>query len=229
MTAAPVPDACLRLRGITKAYALGSHTVHALRGVDLDVHPGEMLALTGPSGSGKTTVLNICGLIEAPDAGTHSFAEVDVRSLSESELTRMRRDRVGFVFQGFNLVPVMTAAENVEYPLLLAGVGKRERSERVAEQLEAVGLASFATHRPDFLSGGQRQRVAIARALIKQPSLVVADEPTASLDGGTATQILDLMRECCVRNGAAFLIATHDDRLTARCDRIIHLADGVIQ
>lgn len=229
MTPAVEPELCLRLRGITKTYTLGSHKVHALRGVDLDVHRGEMLALTGPSGSGKSTVLNICGLIDIPDSGSHLFAHHVVQSLSDPALTLLRRNHVGFVFQGFNLVPVMTAAENVAYPLLLAGVGARERAARVAQQLEAVGLADFADHRPDYLSGGQRQRVAIARALIKQPSLVVADEPTASLDSTTATQILDLMRDCCARDGAAFLIATHDDRLTARCDRVIRLADGAIQ
>lgn len=229
MTQVAASRPCLSLRGVAKSYALGAHQVPALRGVDLDVHAGEMVALTGPSGSGKTTLLNICGLIDGPDAGSHIFAGEDVRAMSASALTLVRRNHIGFVFQGFNLVPVMTAAANVEYPLLLAGVPKRESRERVAQQLEAVGLGAFGAHRPDLLSGGQRQRVAIARALIKTPSLVIADEPTASLDSATATQILDLMRDSCTRNGAAFLIATHDDRLTSRCDRVIRLADGVIQ
>lgn len=217
------------LRGVRKTYRLGAHVIPALQGVDLEVQRGELLALTGPSGSGKSTILNLCGLIDTPDAGDVELAGMHVRGLDESARTLLRRDALGFVFQSFNLIPVMTVAENVDYPLFLTGVPVPERRERVARQLEAVGLQDHARHRPDALSGGQRQRVAIARALIKRPQLVIADEPTASLDSRTADQVLDLMRERCQVEGAAFVIATHDSRLTRRCDRVVALLDGRIE
>lgn len=219
----------LQLRGIRKTYQLGAHRIHALRGVDLDVAPGELLALTGPSGSGKSTILNIGGLIDTPDAGEVVFSGRAVAGLDETQRTLLRRDGLGFIFQSFNLVPVMTVAENVDYPLFLAGVPAPERRRRVAEQLAAVGLHEHAAHRPDALSGGQRQRVAIARALIKRPRLVIADEPTASLDSHTADQVLDLMKGSAHTHGAAFIFATHDERLTRRCDRVVSLLDGSIQ
>ena len=218
----------IELQGVHKTYRLGAHTVPALRGVDLAVMPGELVALTGPSGSGKSTILNIAGLIDRADAGTVRLRGQAIDARDEAAATALRRDAIGFIFQGFNLVPVMTVADNVDYPLFLAGVPAAERRVRVAAALDAVGLREHAGHRPDALSGGQRQRVAIARALIKRPGLVIADEPTASLDSSTATQMLDLMRELGHRNGAAFLIATHDERLTRRCDRVIALRDGVI-
>ena len=217
------------LRGIHKTYRLGLHTIPALQGVDLSVARGELLALTGPSGSGKSTILNLCGLIDTPDSGEIELNGQPVKGLSENALTLLRRDALGFVFQSFNLVPVMTVAENVDYPLFLAGVPAAERRQRVADQLAAVGLSEHAHHRPDALSGGQRQRVAIARALVKRPKLVIADEPTASLDSHTADQVLNLMRERGHAQGAAFVIATHDSRLTARCDRVVALLDGRIQ
>lgn len=217
------------LRGIHKTYRLGLHTIPALQGVDLSVARGELLALTGPSGSGKSTILNLCGLIDTPDSGEIELNGQPVKGLSENALTLLRRDALGFVFQSFNLVPVMTVAENVDYPLFLAGVPAAERRQRVADQLAAVGLSEHAHHRPDALSGGQRQRVAIARALVKRPKLVIADEPTASLDSHTADQVLNLMRERGHAQGAAFVIATHDSRLTARCDRVVALLDGKIQ
>ncbi|MDE2413594.1 MAG: ABC transporter ATP-binding protein [Comamonadaceae bacterium] len=219
----------MTLRGVRKTYRLGQHVIEALRGVDLALEPGELLALTGPSGSGKSTVLNLCGLIDRPDSGAIELAGQSVTGLGEAERTLLRRDLLGFVFQSFNLVPVMTVAENVDYPLFLSGVPARERRERVAAQLAAVGLAEHARHRPDALSGGQRQRVAIARALVKHPRLVIADEPTASLDSHTAGQVLDLMRESAHAHGAAFIIATHDARLTGRCDRVVNLLDGKLQ
>ncbi|MFZ2989785.1 ABC transporter ATP-binding protein [Ideonella sp.] len=222
----------LRLQKLHKTYRLGLHTVPALQGVDLTVWPGEMLALTGPSGSGKSTILNIAGLIDQADAGSVAFNGRDIQGLDGTALTLLRRDAIGFIFQSFNLVPVMTVADNVDFPLFLAGVPAAERRQRVAAQLAAVGLSDHAQHRPDALSGGQRQRVAIARALIKRPKLVIADEPTASLDSHTAEQVLDLMRECCHASGegggAAFLIATHDHRVVRRCDRVITLEDGRI-
>lgn len=218
----------LELRDVHKAYRLGQHVVRALQGVDLTVQPGEMLALTGPSGSGKSTLLNLAGLIDRPDSGEIRLCGRHVTSIGEEQATQLRRDAIGFVFQGFNLVPVMTVAENVDYPLFLAGVQTTERHRRVAAMLRAVGLESHARHRPDALSGGQRQRVAIARALVKGPRLVIADEPTASLDSHTADQVLDLMRECGQAAGAAFLIASHDPRLVQRCNRVIGLLDGRI-
>ena len=222
-------SAVVELRGVTKTYRLDRHVVPALRGVDLAVRAGELLALTGPSGSGKSTILNLCGLIDTPDEGTVLLGGIEAPPGDEAERTRLRRDALGFVFQSFNLVPVMTVAENVDYPLFLAGVGATERRARVAAQLEAVGLLDHAGHRPDALSGGQRQRAAIARALVKRPRLVIADEPTASLDSVTATQVLDLMRERGHAEGAAFVIATHDSRLTDRCDRVLALRDGRLQ
>jgi putative ABC transport system ATP-binding protein len=222
-------DAVIALRQVRKTYQLGAHVIPALRGVDLTVQRGELLALTGPSGSGKSTILNLCGLIDRPDSGEIWLGERRVDGLDDVARTLLRRDALGFVFQSFNLVPVMTVAENVDYPLFIAGVPVPERRERVAAQLAAVGLQDHAKHRPDALSGGQRQRVAIARALIKRPRLIIADEPTASLDSKTADQVLDLMRERCHAEGAAFVIATHDDRLTRRCDRVVALLDGSLQ
>lgn len=223
----PAPVVCLH--GVRKTYRLGAHVIPALQGVDLVVQRGELLALTGPSGSGKSTLLNLCGLIDTPDAGEIMLGGTAVQGLDEQARTLLRRDALGFVFQSFNLVPVMTVAENVDYPLFLAGVPAAERRDRVAQQLAAVGLQAHAHHRPDALSGGQRQRVAIARALVKRPRLVIADEPTASLDSHTADQVLDLMRARGQAEGAAFVIATHDSRLTRRCDRVVALLDGRIQ
>lgn len=223
----PAPVVCLH--GVRKTYRLGAHVIPALQGVDLLVQRGELLALTGPSGSGKSTLLNLCGLIDTPDAGEIVLGGTAVQGLDEKARTLLRRDALGFVFQSFNLVPVMTVAENVDYPLFLAGVPAAERRDRVAQQLAAVGLQAHAHHRPDALSGGQRQRVAIARALVKRPRLVIADEPTASLDSHTADQVLDLMRARGQAEGAAFVIATHDSRLTRRCDRVVALLDGRIQ
>jgi putative ABC transport system ATP-binding protein len=223
------PAAVVELRAVHKTYRLGQHVIPALQGVDLSVQRGELLALTGPSGSGKSTLLNLCGLIDAADSGQVLFAGQPVQGLDETARTLLRRDALGFVFQNFNLVPVMTVAENVDYPLFIAGVGAAERRDRVAAQLLAVGLHEHAAHRPDALSGGQRQRVALARALVKRPRLVIADEPTASLDSHTADQVLDLMRERCHAEGAAFVIATHDSRLTQRCDRVLALLDGRLQ
>ena len=219
----------LALAGVHKTYRLGAHVVPALQGVDLQLARGEMLALTGPSGSGKSTLLNIAGLIDRADSGTVTLRGHDTSALDEAQATRLRRDAIGFVFQGFNLVPVMTVWDNVDYALFIAGMPAPERRQRVQALLQAVGLAEHAAHRPDALSGGQRQRVAIARALVKQPALVIADEPTANLDSHTADQVLDLMREQGHAHGAAFLIATHDDRLLARCDRVLRLLDGCIQ
>ena len=224
-----VATTLLALSGVHKTYRLGPHVVPALQGVDLELRAGETLALTGPSGSGKSTLLQLAGLIDRADAGRILLRGREVQALDEAAATRLRRDAIGFVFQTFNLVPVMTAAENVEYPLLLDGTPPAQRRERVQSMLQAVGLGEHAHHRPDALSGGQRQRVAIARALVKRPAIVIADEPTASLDSRTAEQVIDLMHEQGHAHGVGFLLATHDERLLRRCDRAVHLLDGLIQ
>jgi putative ABC transport system ATP-binding protein len=217
------------LQGVHKSYHLGETRVSALRGVDLAIPRGEFLAIGGPSGSGKSTLLNICGLLDKPDQGRYLLEGREMAALSHDELAEVRRGHLGFIFQSFNLVPVMTAAENVEYPLLLLGMERRQRQQRVAETLAAVGLADFGLHLPDRLSGGQRQRVAIARALVKHPSLVIADEPTANLDTATASQIIDMMQGLGNEQGTTFLIATHDERMIHRCHRMCHLTDGILQ
>jgi putative ABC transport system ATP-binding protein len=219
----------IALTGIVKHYRMGAEDVAALRGIDLAVAPGAFAAVRGPSGSGKSTLLNICGLIDAPDAGRYLLAGEDVGGLGEDALTLIRRRAIGFVFQSYNLVPVMSVRDNVEYPLLLLGLPADERRGRVDEILEQVGLTGLADRRPDRLSGGQRQRVAIARALVKSPTLVIADEPTANLDTATAAQVIDLMKALGQRHGTTFLIATHDDRMTAHCDTVHAITDGVLQ
>jgi putative ABC transport system ATP-binding protein len=219
----------LQLASIRKSYRLGQTEVPALKDVTLSIGRGEFTALMGPSGSGKSTLLNICGLIDRPDAGVCRMVGEDTTAMSGEDLTFVRRERIGFVFQGFNLVPVMTVEENVELPLLLNGDALPMRKEAVREVLEQVGLTEFGGRRPDELSGGQRQRVAIARALVKSPQLVIADEPTANLDGETATQIISLMHELGRFSAVTFLIATHDSRMADRCDRVVRMSDGVLQ
>ena len=222
-------SAAIALKGIVKHYRMGDEDIPALRGIDLDVPAGAFVAVRGPSGSGKSTLLNVCGLIDSPDAGHYVLAGADVGGLDEDARTLIRRRAIGFVFQSYNLVPVMSVRDNVEYPLLLAGIADRERRQRVDEILDQVGLAGLAARRPDQLSGGQRQRVAIARALVKSPTLVIADEPTANLDTATASHVVDLMKDLGRQHGATFLIATHDDRMTAHCDVVHAMTDGVLQ
>ena len=228
-TVATTDAPLLRLNGVTKTYRMGEATVPALREVSLAIQPGEFTALMGPSGSGKSTILNICGLVDRPDCGTVELDGKDMGTLDEQALTLVRRENIGFIFQGFNLVPVMTTFENVEYPLFLSGVPAAERRQRVSEMLAKVGLADLERRRPDELSGGQRQRVAIARALVKMPKLVIADAPTANLDSATSNQIVGVMHELGRMIGTTFLIATHDPRLTVLCDRVITMNDGVLQ
>ncbi|HGG59487.1 MAG TPA: ABC transporter ATP-binding protein [Gammaproteobacteria bacterium] len=217
----------LRLRGIHKTYVVGESRVHALRGIDLDIEAGEFTALEGPSGCGKSTLLNICGLLDRADQGELHLLGEKLNGAGERRFTRLRREHIGFVFQNYNLLPVLSAAENIEYPLLLSRTPRQARRRQVDAIIEQVGLEAFAGHRPDHLSGGQRQRVAIARALINRPRLVIADEPTANLDTETASQMIELMRGLGRSRGTTFLIATHDDRMARRCDRIITLLDGV--
>jgi putative ABC transport system ATP-binding protein len=224
------PDApLLNLRGVSKTYRMGEATVPALRDVSLTIQSGEFTALMGPSGSGKSTILNICGLVDHPDCGSVELDGADMGTLDEQALTLIRREKIGFIFQGFNLVPVMTTFENVEFPLFLSGIATEERRQRVGDILAKVGLANLEGRRPDELSGGQRQRVAIARALVKMPKLIIADEPTANLDSATSNQIVSVMHDLGRVIGTTFLIATHDPRLTVLCDRVITMNDGVLQ
>ena len=216
-------------RGLTKDYPMGAERVHALRGVDVDVYPGDFLALRGPSGSGKTTLINLLGLLDVPDQGSLLLEGRDTATLSENERADTRRDRFGFVFQSFNLIPVLTAAENVAYPMLLKPQPPGDMQTRAIDLLAAVGLAGKEHVRPDLLSGGQRQRVAIARALANHPAVIFADEPTASLDSRTADTILDLMKQLNQERGVAFVLSTHDPRVVERAARVIALHDGAIE
>ena len=218
----------LSLNRVSKGYRMGTEQVSALRQITLTIAAGEFTTLVGPSGSGKSTMLNLCGLIDRPDSGSIALNGQEMAELDEQQLTLVRRRQIGFVFQGFNLVPVMSTFENVEYPLFLAGVPAAERRQPVLEMLDRVGLDGLERRRPDELSGGQRQRVAIARALVKRPLLVIADEPTANLDSATASQIVAVMHELGRSGGTTFLFATHDQRLSRLCDRVITMNDGVL-
>jgi putative ABC transport system ATP-binding protein len=219
----------LSARSVSRSYRLGAALVPAIRDVSLEIRPGEFVAIQGPSGSGKTTLLNLLGLLDAPNAGAIRVEEREASDLSENAKSDLRRDRFGFVFQTFNLIPVLSAEENVAYPVGLAGKPAVERRARARELLAAVGLIEKADVRPDLLSGGQRQRVAIARALANRPAVVFADEPTANLDSKTADEILELMRALNEDSGVAFLFATHDPRVVARARRVISLTDGRVE
>ncbi len=221
-------DELVNVEAVTRRFPLDHSYVSALDQASLRVCAGEFLAISGPSGSGKSTLLNLIGCIDKPTAGRILVDGVDTSSLSAGRMTVLRREKIGFVFQTFNLIPVFTAAENVEFPLLVQGIGARERKVRVAEALESVGLSARAHHRPDLLSGGERQRVAVARAIVHRPALVLADEPTANLDTKNATQLIDLMHDLNRRLGLTFIFSTHDQRLLEHTDRIVKLCDGQV-
>jgi len=218
----------VRLSNLQKDYRLGRVDVRALRDVSLDIEAGEVVALAGPSGSGKTTLLNIIGCVDKPTSGRVVLDGKDVTGIPLHALALDRRDAIGYIFQTFNLIPVLSAFENVEFPLLLKGVKRGERQKRVTQWLEKVGLADKAKNRPDQLSGGQRQRVAIARAMVGEPKLILADEPTANLDSETGAQILDLMQSLNAETGRTFVFATHDPAVMARASRIVSLRDGAV-
>ncbi len=221
--------AIVSVRNVSKDYMLGKTVVPALRGVTLDIEKGEFLSIAGPSGSGKTTLLNVIGCVDTATAGTVLVGGKDTRMLSERQLTDLRLHTIGFIFQSFNLVQVLSVFQNVEFPLLLQGkLTRKEREARVMGLLEAVGIAEYRTHRPNELSGGQRQRVAVARALVTRPALVLADEPTANLDSQTGGTIIDLMKDMNHRDGTTFIFSTHDPKVMSHASAVIRIADGLL-
>ncbi|MBQ4849980.1 ABC transporter ATP-binding protein [Pseudoalteromonas sp. MMG012] len=218
----------LSFNNIKKSYTTGDVTVAALKGVSANIRKGETVALCGPSGSGKSTLLNICGLLDDRYEGDIWLNNTPIPK-NKNDLTQIRREKLGFIFQRYNLIPVMSVLENIEYPLLMLDMNKRQRMDQVIEIAHKVGLKDHISKRPDQLSGGQQQRVAIARALVKRPEIVIADEPTANLDTSTANMVIDLMRDLGNDMGSTFIVATHDHRMTDRCHRVLDLADGMLQ
>ncbi len=219
----------VQFRNVFKDYTLGEQQVQALRDISLDISNGEFLAIAGPSGSGKSTLLNLIGCIDTPSSGKVFINGQDVSGQTPDQLSELRAKTIGFIFQTFNLFPVLSAEENVEYPLLQRDdISRKQRQERVVKFLDIVGLSKFSKHRPNQLSGGQRQRVAIARALATQPKIILADEPTANLDHNTGEGILQLMKDINGNYRTTFIFSTHDARVMAIADRLIHIEDGQV-
>jgi putative ABC transport system ATP-binding protein len=216
----------LEVCGVTKVYRQGTRDVHALRGVDLSIHAGSMIAIMGPSGSGKSTLLHLLGGLDRPTSGEVHFQNQDLHRLSDADLTRLRRRRIGFVFQFFNLLPSLTASENVALPLLLDGMTRRESAKRAAACLERLGVAHRAGHFSEELSGGEMQRVAIARALVTRPIALLCDEPTGNLDSANAADVLAILRELTHADGCTVVLVTHDSTAAAYGDSLIRLRDG---
>ena len=221
-------EVIVKLEGVEKVYKQGKIDVPALRGLDLEVHRGEFMALTGPSGSGKTTALNIIGGLDTPTRGKALVEGRDLATMSRGELSRLRRDKIGFVFQAYNLVPVLTAYENAEMVLRLQGMGAQERRDKVMKLLADVGLKGMEHRRPAEMSGGQQQRVAIARAIAPGPVVTLADEPTANVDSATAEMLLELMEKLNRERNVTFIFSTHDPRVMARARRVVHMVDGKV-
>ncbi|GGY94115.1 ABC transporter ATP-binding protein [Streptomyces nitrosporeus] len=224
----PGADAMIRVEDLHRSYGTGAGAVHALRGVSFEIPRGELVALKGRSGSGKTTLLNLVGGLDTPDSGRITVGGTEISGLGEDGLLELRRDRIGFIFQSFGLIPILTAAENVGVPLRLRKADPREREERVGLLLSLVGLADHAQQRPGELSGGQQQRVAIARALANRPALLIADEPTGQLDAETGLAVMELLRAVVRSEGVTALVATHDPQLLGFADRVLELGDGHI-
>ncbi|HEY53630.1 MAG TPA: ABC transporter ATP-binding protein [Caldilineae bacterium] len=218
----------IELNNITKSYQMGTQTVHALRGVDLSIDAGEYVAIMGPSGSGKSTLMNIIGALDLPTSGTYTLDGIDVSHMTDDEQARIRNQRIGFVFQQFNLLPRTSALKQVALPLMYGGYGKRERYEKAEAALQAVGLGDRIDHRPDELSGGQQQRVAIARALATDPSIILADEPTGALDTQTGIEVMEIF-ERLNRQGITVVMVTHETEVAERAKRTIWLRDGLVQ
>jgi putative ABC transport system ATP-binding protein len=220
----------IRIRGLVKEYRLGSTLVSALKGIDLDIERGSFLCVAGPSGSGKTTLLNMIGLIDSPTSGTVNVAGEDIQAMAERETTRYRSRTLGFIFQTFNLLPVLNVYENIALPLVLhRDLAKDEKRERVMELARSVGLETHLLHKPYELSGGQRQRVAIARALVTHPLIVLADEPTANLDSVTGNEVLELMERINAERGTTFIFSSHDPTIMKRAGRVVRLHDGRLE
>jgi putative ABC transport system ATP-binding protein len=217
----------ITVRDLHRTYVVGTQEVPAIRGVDLDVMPGEYVAIMGSSGSGKSTLMNMIGCLDTPTSGSYLLNGTEVSTFSDDQLAEIRNREIGFVFQTFNLLPRSTAAQNVELPLVYAGIGAARRAERVRDALEAVGLTDRATHKPNELSGGQRQRVAIARALVNKPTLILADEPTGNLDSVTSEEIMRILGDLNQR-GHTVLVVTHEPDIAEKCRRVIRLHDGQI-
>jgi putative ABC transport system ATP-binding protein len=220
-------ESLIALNEIDRTFYLGDSQVHALRKVNLTITPGEYIAVMGPSGSGKSTLLNLIGLLDRPDAGSYQLEGRDVTTLAPDEQAKVRSERIGFIFQSFHLVPRLTAAANIELPLMLAGMPVAERTQRVAQALQEYGLTDRAQHRPNELSGGQRQRVAIARATVQRPAVLLADEPTGNLDRVTGEEVVRLL-EALNAQGMTLIVVTHDHALGARARRQIKMEDGAI-
>jgi putative ABC transport system ATP-binding protein len=220
--------AIVQVANLEKTYLLGNLTVNALRGVNLTLHQSEFVVITGPSGSGKTTLLNIIGTLDKPSAGTVTIDGEDITGMNDGQLTRLRRFKIGFVFQFHNLIPVLTALENVELPLLTAGVKPKAAQERAGIMLERVGLKERLAHLPDELSGGEQQRVAIARALANHPKIILADEPTGDLDTKTGTEVVQIMYDAAKRENASVLVVTHDPVVADRAEKLFEMRDGMI-
>ncbi len=220
-------DNLIELSNIDRTFHLGDSEVHALRNINLNIQRGEYIAVMGPSGSGKSTLLNLLGLLDSPNSGTYHLEDRDVTTLNPDEQAKVRSERVGFIFQSFHLVPRLTAAANIELPLILAGVAPIERIKRVKQAIKDYGLTDRAQHRPNELSGGQRQRVAIARATVMHPALLLADEPTGNLDRVTGEEVIRLL-EMLNQQGVTLIIVTHDPTLGARAHRQIKMEDGAI-
>lgn len=218
----------VQVTNLEKTYKLGNVTVQALRGVDFTLNQAEFIVITGPSGSGKTTLLNIIGTLDKPTAGTVTIDGESITRMKDGELTRLRRHKIGFVFQFHNLIPVLTAVENVELPLLTAGIKPKAARERAELMLERVGLKERFTHLPDELSGGEQQRVAIARALSNHPKIILADEPTGDLDTTTGTEVVKIMYDAAKRENASVLVVTHDPVVADRAEKLFEMRDGQI-
>jgi putative ABC transport system ATP-binding protein len=218
----------IEMRDITKSYAMGATTVHALRGVDLRIEQGEYVAIMGPSGSGKSTLMNLIGCLDAPTGGQYVLNELDVSEMTDDQQAHIRNRRIGFVFQQFNLLPRTAALNQVALPLMYAGVGRHERTRRAEEALRAVGLGDRMHHRPDELSGGQQQRVAVARALVTDPDIILADEPTGNLDTTSGEELMALFDDLH-RRGITIIMVTHDPEVAAHAERIIMIRDGLVE